>query len=91
MDTAKKPKYLTVFAALAALTVAEVGVALSSITTSTRVVLLLVLALAKASLVALYYMHLRYEGPILRVIATFPILLIIVLLLLPSFDLGLAP
>jgi hypothetical protein len=35
-------------------------------------------------------MQLRTEGPLLRVIAAFPMLLVIVLLLLPVFDLALA-
>ena len=90
MSVAKRTKYLTVFGVLAVFTVIEVAVAFASIARPTRVVLLLALALTKASLVALYYMHLRSEGPILRVIAAFPMLLVIVLLLLPVFDLALA-
>ena len=90
MSTAKRSKYLTVFAALAVFTVVEVAVAFTAISKSTQVVLLVALALIKASLVALYYMHLRSEGPVLKVIATFPLLLVIVLLLLPVFDLALA-
>jgi len=70
--------------------VIEVAVAFTGIPKSTRVVLLVALALIKASLVALYYMHLRSEGPILKVIAAFPLLLVVVLLLLPIFDLALA-
>jgi cytochrome c oxidase subunit 4 len=90
MSATKRSRYLTVFAALAVFTVIEVAVAFTAIEKSTQVVLLLALALIKASLVALYYMHLRSEGPLLRVIAAFPMLLVIVLLLLPVFDLALA-
>lgn len=90
MSAAKRSKYLTVFAALAVFTVVEVAVAFTAIAKSTQVVLLVALALVKASLVALYYMHLRSEGPVLKVIAAFPLLLVIVLLLLPVFDLALA-
>ena len=90
MSAAKRTKYLTVFGVLGVFTAIEVAVAFASIAQPIRVVLLLALALTKASLVALYYMHLRSEGPILRVIAAFPMLLVIVLLLLPVFDLALA-
>ena len=90
MSAAKRSKYLTVFAVLALFTVIEVAVAFTAIAKSTQVVLLVALALIKASLVALYYMHLRSEGPVLKVIAAFPLLLVIVLLLLPIFDLALA-
>jgi len=90
MSAAKRSKYLTVFAVLAVFTVVEVAVAFTAIAKSTQVVLLVALALIKASLVALYYMHLRSEGPVLKVIAAFPLVLVIVLLLLPIFDLALA-
>ena len=90
MSAAKRSKYLTVFAVLALFTVIEVAVAFTAIAKSTQVVLLVALALIKASLVAMYYMHLRSEGPVLKVIAAFPLLLVIVLLLLPIFDLALA-
>ncbi|MGH2620560.1 MAG: cytochrome C oxidase subunit IV family protein [Anaerolineales bacterium] len=90
MNAANRSKYLTVFAALAVFTVIEVAVAFTAIAKSTQVVLLVAMALIKASLVAFYYMHLRSEGPILKVIAAFPMLLVIVLLLLPVFDLALA-
>ena len=90
MSGAKRTKYLTVFGVLGVFTAIEVAVAFASIAQPIRVVLLLALALTKASLVALYYMHLRSEGPILRIIAAFPMLLVIVLMLLPVFDLALA-
>jgi len=90
MSAAKRSKYLTVFAVLAVFTVVEVAVAFTAIAKSTQVVLLVALALIKASLVAMYYMHLRSEGPVLKVIAAFPLVLVIVLLLLPIFDLALA-
>lgn len=85
-----KPNYLAVFAALAALTVVEVVVASTSIGNAVLVPLLLAMALAKASLVALYYMHLKFEGPIIRVIAAVPLLLVLIVMLLPVFDLALA-
>lgn len=86
----RKPNYLAVFGALAVLTAIEVVVASTSIGSAVLVPLLLAMALAKASLVALYYMHLRYEGPILRVIAAVPLLLVVIVIMLPVFDLALA-
>lgn len=86
----RKPNYLVVFGALAVLTLIELGLASTSLASTLQVPLLLGLALAKASLVALYYMHLRYEGPILRIVAAVPLLLIVIVIMLPVFDLALA-
>jgi cytochrome c oxidase subunit 4 len=91
VTAANRLRYLRVFGALAVFTAIEVVVAFTSIGQASRVTVLIALALVKASLVAMYYMHLRSEGPVLRVIAAFPLLLVVVLLLLPTFDLALAP
>ncbi len=90
-QTARKPNYMLIFVFLAALTAVEVGVAFTSLAQSARVLLLLGLALAKASLVAMYYMHLRFEGTLLRIIAVVPLLFATILTLLPFLDLGLLP
>ncbi len=66
-DTNHRRTYFLVFAALTVLTLLELGAA--SIAHRGLVVLTLVLlAVAKAALVALFYMHLRYERPIARVV-----------------------
>jgi cytochrome c oxidase subunit 4 len=77
---------MRVFAFLVLLTVVEVGVAFVLAASSAKAPLLIALALAKATLVAMYYMHLRFEGRVLRLIAIFPLILSIVLALAPSFD-----
>ncbi len=41
---------------------------------------LALMAAAKAALVALYYMHLKYEGKLLWIVALFPLVLVIVLI-----------
>jgi cytochrome c oxidase subunit 4 len=77
---------MRVFALLVVLTAAEVGVALAPLSKSAQVPMLIALAIAKAALVALYYMHLRFEGRLLRLIAVFPFILSLVLALPPAFD-----
>ena len=58
--------YITVFVALAALTVMELSVNRLVSVKSIQVELLVPMMLAKAALVVLYYMHLRYESRVLR-------------------------
>ena len=53
--------YVAVFAALAALTVVTVAVSYLDLTTSTAIAVALLVASVKASLVALYFMHLLTE------------------------------
>ncbi len=71
-----------VFGVLAVLTLIEVGV--SFIPGWVKNPLLLAISLSKAALVALYYMHLRYDKPIYSVIfiapALFGVLLAVFLL-----------
>ncbi len=81
-----RPNYLLIFGALFVLTLIEIGVALAGFAASAQVVLLLTLAFTKATLVALYYMHLKFEGPIIRVIAAVPVLLVFIVVLIPIFD-----
>ena len=78
--------YMLVFVFLIVLTVVEVGVAFALSGNPAKVPLLLALAIAKATLVAMYYMHLRFEGRLLRFIAIFPLILSIILALAPSLD-----
>ena len=77
----KKPNYMAIWGILLVLTIAEVVVAFfSGMPKWVLIVLLLILALWKALLVALYYMHLKFEPKKLWVIALSPIPLIIILL-----------
>ena len=80
------PGYMKVFVFLVILTVAEVGVALALATSPAKVPLLIAMAIAKATLVAMYYMHLRFEGRLLRFIAVFPLVLSIILAIPPLVD-----
>ena len=68
------------------LTLIEIGIALTGIAAAAQVAVLLALAYTKALLVALYYMHLKFEGPIIRIIAAVPMLLVLIIILIPIFD-----
>ncbi len=68
------------------LTLIEIGIALTGIAAAAQVAVLLALAYTKALLVALYYMHLKFEGPIIRIIAAVPMLLVLIVILIPIFD-----
>jgi cytochrome c oxidase subunit IV len=83
MDTAHaEPNYMAIFYWLFGLTVAELAVAYMPIPRSLMIAGLVSLAVAKAALVAMFFMHLRFEKRTLAVIAlTPPILLVMVLVI----------
>jgi caa(3)-type oxidase subunit IV len=67
-------QYVIVFAVLSALTLVEVGVATTAgIARSAAVLALVMIAIAKAALIALFYMHLRFETRILRLTVLGPL------------------
>ncbi|MGH7466859.1 MAG: cytochrome C oxidase subunit IV family protein [Longimicrobiales bacterium] len=77
----KAPNYMAIWGILLVLTIAEVGVAFfSGMSKVVLIILLLILAIWKAVLVALYYMHLIREPKKLWLIAVSPVPLIIILL-----------
>jgi len=66
-------EYMVIFAALAVLTVLEVGVAQIHGVGKTAMSLTLIgLALTKAAIVALYYMHLKHETKVLKFTVALP-------------------
>jgi cytochrome c oxidase subunit IV len=76
----KKPNYYLVWLYLLILTVVEVGVAfMSGFPETWLIVILLFLAIWKAALVAMYYMHLKFEPPRLVVMVLAPIPLAILI------------
>lgn len=85
METAQKhphPNYVLIWVYLAVLTAVEVGVAfVSHFSKTTLLIILLVLAVWKALLVALYFMHLKFERWNLRFIAIIPIPLALILII----------
>lgn len=82
-----KPNYMLVWAILAVLMMVKVGLTYLGLPKSVTVILLVVVAIWKASLVALYYMHLRWEPRrlIIMVLAPLPLALILVLVVLTEF------
>jgi cytochrome c oxidase subunit 4 len=81
----KRP-YLWVFLWLAVLTAVEVAVAGLALPNTSRILLLAALAISKAVLVALFYMHLRYDHPILALIGGFPFFLAVIMVLILLAD-----
>ena len=72
----RHPNYLGIFWGLLALTIVEVTVAYQSIGRGVKIGALLALAVTKALLVALYYMHLKFDRRLLALIAAAPFFLI---------------
>ncbi len=71
-----EPNYIAIWIYLAVLTVLELIVAYAPIPKAAMVGLLVGLAFTKAILVAMYFMHLRFERRTLAVIACIPIILV---------------
>lgn len=79
---AKHPPYIGIWAALGVLTLLEIGVAFFQSWPKITIILILIfLAVWKALLVALYYMHLRFEGNRLRILAIAPLPLAVILVM----------
>lgn len=72
----KHPNYIGIFFGLLALTIAEVGVAYVSMGHGLKLVALLALAVIKVLLVALFYMHLKFDKRLLSLIALAPFVLL---------------
>ena len=87
----KQPNYLGVFWWLLALTILEVGVIFLPIARLLIGILLVGLALSKASLVAMYFMHLKFEARTLGLIAMTPLLLCVLLVFALLPDLSATP
>ena len=81
------PNYWLVWAGLAVLTLVELGVAFLPWSRALIVFTLVVLAVWKALMVALYFMHLRFEKNRMRIfaIAPLPLAVIIVIAVMTEF------
>lgn len=76
----KAPNYYLIWLYLFVLTVAEVAVAfVSGLPKTTLILVLLGMAIWKAMLVAMYYMHLKFEPRRLWMIAAAPLPLAVIL------------
>jgi len=82
-----QPNYMGVFWWLLALTIGEVAVAYAPFLPKLTMIILLVgMAFTKAALVALYFMHLKFERSTLTLVALTPLILCVFLslMLLPD-------
>ena len=83
METAhKRPNYVLIWVYLAVLTAAELAFAFKlSISPNLKLLLLLFLAVWKAALVGLFFMHLKFERWNLRIMAIIPLPLAVIFIL----------
>jgi len=72
-----EPNYMAIFWWLFALTVVEVAITYMPIPKALMITALVVLAFTKAALVAMYFMHLRFEKRTLGVVALAPPILLV--------------
>ncbi len=77
-----RPRYGLIFVALVALTAIEVAAASLAIAPALLGAFLLSLALAKAALVAAYFMHLQMDNRLYTAVFVLPVLLLTVFALL---------
>jgi len=82
----KHPNYMSIFWALTVLTVVELGVVFLPFGKMINGTLLCALALAKAAIVAAYFMHLRFETRTLGLIAVTPLAIatLLIFVLMPD-------
>ena len=80
------PNYMGIFWVLLVLTVVEVGITFLGLPKMLLASLLVILAVWKAALVAMYFMHLKFERKTLAMIAIVPFILclFLILMLLPD-------
>ena len=82
----KHPNYMAIFWWLAILTVVEIAVIYMPLTRLVIGMLLVCLAVSKAALVAMYFMHLKFETRTLGMVAVTPLVIatLLIFLLLPD-------
>ncbi len=87
-DTHAEPNYISIFWWLLALTILEIAVIYMPFARLFIIILLVGFALAKAALVAMYFMHLKFEKATLAMIAVTPLIicLFLILMLLPDMS-----
>jgi caa(3)-type oxidase subunit IV len=80
------PNYLRIFWILLVLTIVEVGITYLGLPKMLLAALLVTLAVWKAALVAMHFMHLKFEKKTLTIVALAPFVLCVflILMLLPD-------
>ncbi len=82
--------YVMVFVSLTILTALTVALSYTSLGEGTKEVLAFVIASFKAILVALIFMNLKYESPVIAIFAIAPVVLAVLFILAISPDIGVA-
>jgi caa(3)-type oxidase subunit IV len=84
--THSHPNYLRIFWILLVLTIIEVGITYLGLPKMLLATLLVTLAVWKAALVAMHFMHLKFEKKTLTIVALAPFVLCVflILMLLPD-------
>lgn len=87
-DTHAEPSYISIFWWLLALTILELVAIYIPFDRHVFIIILVGLAFAKATLVAMYFMHLKFERLTLGMIAVTPLIicLFLILMLLPGMS-----
>lgn len=80
--------YVTVFAVLFVLTVTEVGVFYIELVRPLLVSILLILSAAKFALVAMFFMHLKFDSKVFTALFSGPLAIAIIILLALLFLFG---
>jgi caa(3)-type oxidase subunit IV len=70
-------RYVAIFAVLAAITLVEIGLTRTSIAPALTTGLFLAFSLAKASLVVMFFMHLRDDSRVYAAILLLPVVLVL--------------
>ena len=80
------PNYIKIFIILSVLTAVEIGITFLGLPRTLLVSVLVILAVWKAALVALHFMHLKIEKKTLTIVAVIPFILCVFLslMLLPD-------
>ena len=82
------PNYMGIFWVLLVLTVVEVGITFLGLPKMLLASLLVILAVWKAALVAMYFMHLKFEPTTLAMSAIVPVVLCLFMILMLLPDIG---
>ena len=77
--------YITVFVALACLTIITVGISYLHLPTHWAILFAMIVATVKGTLVACYFMHLITEKKIIYWVLTLCLVFFVTLMLLPTF------
>ncbi|GMV98080.1 MAG: hypothetical protein AMXMBFR83_24330 [Phycisphaerae bacterium] len=82
--------YYSVFASLTVLTVLTVAVSRVHLSAAAAVIIAFMIAISKASLVAAFFMHLKYDSRAIHLMAVVPTMLTLLILLALMPDVGMA-